>query len=421
MIKKITLSLVALVATSLITTTQAKTNEDGTKSGWNFGPCPAVSYSSDFGFQYGVLCDIFYYGDGSTYPEYKHKFYVEASKYTKGASILNFSYDSKYLIKGLRTTFNVAYLPDEMLDFYGFNGYMSPYDATQGNSFYKIDREYFRASLDFQGKISDNINWAAGVGYYDYTLTPVQLEKYADSANLLSLYAQEGIIESDHITGKHLEFRVGLVHDTRDHEADPTRGFWTEAIATASPDIFEGGDQSFGRFTLTHRGYIPVVGEKLTFAYRALYQGGIFGETPIYQLQNISTLYAKKTFSEGLGGYTSIRGVLRNRAVGEGYALGNIELRYRFAHFNLIGQKWYFAFNPFFDFGRVVDSYKAEQIMASSNPLIYDGGEESIHTSAGAGFKLVMNQNFILNAEYGKALNSQDGSGATTIGLNFLF
>ncbi|MDP3436035.1 MAG: hypothetical protein Q8S04_02205, partial [Bacteroidales bacterium] len=54
------------------------------KKGWNFGPLPAVSYNSDQGFQYGALCDIYWFGDGSQYPNYIHKFNVEISRYTKG-------------------------------------------------------------------------------------------------------------------------------------------------------------------------------------------------------------------------------------------------------------------------------------------------------------------------------------------------
>ena len=58
------------------------------KTGWNFGPLPVVGFDSDLGFQYGLCCDIFNFGDGSSYPEYKFKINVEASTYTKGSSVL---------------------------------------------------------------------------------------------------------------------------------------------------------------------------------------------------------------------------------------------------------------------------------------------------------------------------------------------
>ena len=41
-----------------------------TKTGINFGPLPAIGYNSNLGWHYGVLTDIYWYGDGSKYPEY---------------------------------------------------------------------------------------------------------------------------------------------------------------------------------------------------------------------------------------------------------------------------------------------------------------------------------------------------------------
>ena len=39
------------------------------KTGWNFGILPSVAYDADYGFQGGVLTNVYYYGDGSQYPE----------------------------------------------------------------------------------------------------------------------------------------------------------------------------------------------------------------------------------------------------------------------------------------------------------------------------------------------------------------
>ncbi len=391
------------------------------KTGWNFGPLPAVGYSSDMGFQYGALCEMFYYGDGSTFPEPQHRFSVEASTMTRGSSIFNFLYDSKYLIPGVRTTFTASFLPDKMYDFYGFNGYMSPLDTTQGDSFYFTNRDYWRTYLDLQGSLGGNFGWAAGLGFYGYELSPVQIEKYAGAPSLFGEYLNEGIISADECAGKHLEFRVGAVHDTRDAEADPQNGFFTELMAIYSPDLFEGESADFAQLSLIHRGYFPVVGERLTFAYRLALQSAVYGDVPVYHQQNLVTLLLRKSYSEGLGGTNSLRGVLRNRAIGQGYALANLELRYRFCYFDFIGQKWHLGLNPFVDMGQVVQPYRVDEIISSSNPLIYSGTEESIHTAAGAALNVVMNSNFIINFEYGKALDKRDGTSNFAIGLNYLF
>ena len=61
-------------------------NENGEiiKTGLNFGPLPVVAFDADRGFQYGALLNIYNFGDGSTYPNPKSWWYIEASAYTGG-------------------------------------------------------------------------------------------------------------------------------------------------------------------------------------------------------------------------------------------------------------------------------------------------------------------------------------------------
>ncbi len=92
------------------------------KTGLNFGPLPAVGYSSDLGWHYGVLSDIYWYGDGSTYPEYVWKANVEVSRYSKGNTVLHSFFDSKYLIPGLRVSAAISWFGNKTTNFYGFNG-----------------------------------------------------------------------------------------------------------------------------------------------------------------------------------------------------------------------------------------------------------------------------------------------------------
>ena len=122
-------------------------------SGWNIGPLPCVSYNSDLGFQYGVCADIFNYGDGELFPDYYHRFYVEASRYTKGQTLLHAQYDSKQLIPGLRLTGAISYQYDPLYYFYGFNG-TEKYDPSlnlnreSGIARYNYTRSMLRILLD---------------------------------------------------------------------------------------------------------------------------------------------------------------------------------------------------------------------------------------------------------------------------------
>jgi hypothetical protein len=78
-------------------------------------------------------------------------------------------YDSETLIPKVRSTLDVTYLTDQMMDFYGFNGYQSIYDAELSKStrhFYKNERNMFRVKADFQGNFgSSKLGWVAGRDY----------------------------------------------------------------------------------------------------------------------------------------------------------------------------------------------------------------------------------------------------------------
>lgn len=140
--------------------------------------------------------------------------------------------------------------------------------------------------------------------------------------------------------------------------------------------------------------------------------------------------------TDAMGGANSVRGINRNRVVGEGYAWLNAEVRWKIAGFQFINQNWHIALNPFFDAGMVTQTFRlAEQELAwekiqkkyqiapkDAMNLIYSGVAEGLHTSAGCGLKIIMNKNFIISAEAAKALDARDGDNMKVyIGFNYLF
>lgn len=48
----------------LVISLSAFSQEEKIKTGWNFGALPAITYSTDLGFQYGAVVNLFDYGDG---------------------------------------------------------------------------------------------------------------------------------------------------------------------------------------------------------------------------------------------------------------------------------------------------------------------------------------------------------------------
>ncbi len=419
--KKTLLTLLLCGLTALSASAQKK---EQVKTGWNFGPLPAVSYNSDLGFQYGALCDIFYFGDGSTYPTYLHKFNVELSHYTKGETIAHMFYDSKYLLPGLRVTAALSYMDSAMSPFYGFNGFASPLnsDLTKGSSFYYMDRTLLRGIADLQGSISDKLTWMAGLTFWNVTTGDVQLDKYEGELSLYELYLGSGLINDSEVKGTHLELKGGLVYDTRDMEAAPTRGYCAEIVGSFSPGIF-GEAESYGRIMATWRQFFPVMGDRLVLGYRVNWQQ-TFGNAPFYLQQMTTPLYLRQIKNEGLGGKNSIRGVYQNRILADGYAWANFEARVKVVNFRFINQNWYVALNPFVDAGVITKNRKFDKM---DNTImeglgIYSGdGFGGVHASAGMGVKIVMNHNFIISCEYGKPFDKRDGKGGLNIGTNYIF
>ena len=108
---------------------EVKYNEKGEiiKTGINFGPLPVVAFDADRGFQYGALLNIYNFGDGSTYPNPKSWWYIEASAYTGGTWNLYLNYDKRDIWENTRLSICTNYSNESALDFYGLNGYQSIY------------------------------------------------------------------------------------------------------------------------------------------------------------------------------------------------------------------------------------------------------------------------------------------------------
>jgi hypothetical protein len=421
--------------------------QEKVKTGWNLGGLPVIAYDTDLGLEYGGLVNLFYYGDGSLYPQYLHNIYVEVSRFTKGSGINRLFYDSRHLIPGLRITSDLSYLTDKTYDFYGFNGYEAVYNEAWTNDqspdyrsrvFYKYDRKLTRFTTDVQGNFrSKQFGWVAGIGLYNFEVDTVDVDrlnkgKSADDrlpyvgGGLFQRYIDWGIVDPEEAKGGFVTYlKVGAVYDTRDNEPNPMRGVWTEVVITYAPSFLGVGSRySHAKLSLTHRQYFTLVRDKLSFAYRLGYQGTLWGDCPFYLQPNIATLYLRGATNEGLGGSKYLRGIIRNRVVGDGVAYANLELRWKFYRFYLLKQNFYLSLNAFMDAGQVVtpvsfgknfagDGYPETDYFSSKN--------ESLRTSVGGGFRLVMNQNFVVAVDYGRALNSSDGASGTYVGLNFLF
>ena len=413
------------------------------KTGWTFGALPALSYNTDLGFQYGGLVDLYYYGDGSSFPKYRHKIYAEISRYTKGSGVNRLFYDSEFLIPDIRVTADLSYFTEKALDFYGFNGYNSIYDAiweddSAGDEylsrmFYRHERNMFRFTLDFQGRLAgDNLRWVGGIGLMNTAIAPVDIEalnegqdeedKLPDLPGLFDRYVDWGIISQKEKEGGNTHhLKLGLVYDSRDNEPNPMSGMWSEAVVFAAPGFMGNDDFAYSRISLTHRQYFTIIERDLSFAYRLNYQGTLGGDVPFYMLPYMINSFSLSSNTDGLGGSRTVRGMLRNRVVGDGMAFGNFELRWKFYRAVLLNQNIYLALNGFMDAGQVVSKKEIDVPAGSPFYSFYNDDEEALHMTLGGGFRIAMNENFIVAVDYGRPLDKRDGGGGLYIGLNYLF
>ena len=470
---------VALFALSMQAEAKEKVQETDSlgrkiKKGWNFGALPSVAFDADLGFQGGALANIYYYGDGSQYPEYIHSIYAEAAYTTKNYGIFRVNYDSKYLIPKHRLTLDATYQPDAMCDFYGYNGYQSVYDQDfhkwkkdkskmgdvaqyQSRAFYKYKRDLFRFAADIEGTIWKNIKWNAGLGVLGYMIDECDIDmlngkkKYDPNIPLADQKAMNGQIEglyekyekwglidpNESKGGWHPYLRAGLTYDSRDQRTCPTKGIYADAFFTytAAFNAKYGQQADAGynhlQFNFNFRHYVPIYRDRVTFAYRIGTQNNIAGKSPFYMNTYLNTLFIQRVMYEGLGGANSLRGIMRNRILANGFAYANIELRAKVAKFDIGKQHFYIGLAPFFDLGLITQPYELDfqavqaAYQADKDPLKRELSDYFVldkegnldksqvylpHMAAGVGLKVAMNENFVLSVDWAMSLNKQDNA-----------
>jgi len=410
--------------------------EGSAKSGFNLGGLPAISYNSDEGFQYGAILNLFQYGNGTRFPAYDYSVYLEGSKYTKGSSLLRLYFDSDQLIKGVRSFIDMSYVQEDRLDFFGFNGYQSLFSADTANAnraFYKMSQKQLRFMADFKGKLlMDHLNWLLSYNYFRYNPGTVNFSKlnkgvsatdpdYLSGASLYGDYIKWGLISPEEANGGSIHvIKAGLLYDTRDVLVNPGKGVYTEALIELAPGFLN--EMPYARYSLVHRQYHTLIKKKLNLAMRLGAQGKIGNNNiPFFRRSQLISPFATRSNVTGLGGANSLRGIMRNRLVGDGFAYGNFELRWRAIDFQFINQHFYLGMNGFLDSGLVTDPVDMD--LSKADPAYFSSmKDQSLHTAAGGGLKIAMNENFVISVDMGKALDKRDAENmGMYISINYLY
>ena len=315
-------------------------------------------------------------------------------------------------------------MDNPLTDFFGFNGSVSPYYAQldqyipenggSGIAFYSDHMKRLRTRLDLQGKLAKNLTWLGGFSYSYQQYSDISLKSYEGTETLFHQYVASGLIPEEDLYGHRAELKGGLVYDSRDLESNPSRGLYASAAMKAGVSYSKAAKASL-MLALDLRQYVPLVPDRLTFAYQLAYEGLVAGSLPFYALPD----------------YT-VRGVLGNRitGTGSGVAWASADLRWNMASFRAFKQNFLVGLMGFADTGAVVQSYKLEEQMRLGNYTvsgyrsIFDSetsAKERVHASTGGGVYFSMNSNFVCTIQLAKPFNVLDGKVAALFKVGFSF
>jgi hypothetical protein len=403
------------------------------KKGYNLAPLPEFIIDPFIGLYLGIYSTIFDYGDGKLYPNFYRSLTIAAAHGTKGKT--NFGLDyisySKFILSA-----KISYTKSTMYPFYGYNGYQTLYDEgyhddTKNNyitsPFYNYQQKLSRLVVFIQDTIRGTFfNWQVGfdLGYYKTSRVDfAKLNKGVDSAELApdlptlyDRYIAWGIISDKEKDGGWANaIRMAMVYDTRDRLTNPMQGIWTDLTLRYTPS-FLGSEKTALQLAFTHRHYITILKEKLSFAYRLRYDA-CFGKLPFYTSQILADGI------EGIGGTNTLWGIHQNRIIANQFAMGNFELRAKLIRFKFIKQNWYLGLVPLFHTGYMIKGIDMNLSGLTQNEFqtYFSTTSQKWYSSYGVGGKIVMNENTVIGVDWAHSVNSGAGNDALYVGLGYSF
>jgi hypothetical protein len=412
-----------------------ETNEIATQQNpLKWGIIPALAWDADLGLKYGTVFNLFDYGDYAMFPQYHQYLFVRVINSTGGTLQAQALLESDKLIPQAKIMAEASYIRDSRLDFYGFNGSNSTYipELTDNNHpdflnthFYKKERMVTRLRLDVQRNLTGkNFRLLTGYAWNNIKLDPIRGESNSNTgsnnnSSLYNYYSQWGIIDHRESNGGSAHtFSLGLVYDTRNEFCYCTDGIWAETFLLFDPGL--GSGRAFARHVATFRHHFSMADERLTFSYRISSQQKVSGKTPFYLLPWI---YDTRLTNDGPGGAFGLRGAYRNRHVGEGFVLSNLESKFKVMDFELFNINFYTSVVIFYDNTILTQSYpwNLKNVPQKYRGLLFKEQRQTFHHTFGPGLYIVFNKNNIISVNYGISPNPQNGSGGLYIGSSILF
>jgi hypothetical protein len=408
------------------------------KSKYAFGAIPVFAFDADLGLKYGAVLNFFDYGDRLNMPAYDQYLYFRFTNTTKGSLTLQSVLESEKIFSKAKVIAEASFLRDKNLDFFGFNGMNSVYNAGFrqpenpdfiNKFYYSHKRSLLRLRLDLHHNIIERkLRLLTGYTYKNYKTDPIDPPLENETVNspapelpatLFDQYNEWGIIPENEKNGGSIHMlTLGLVYDTRKELNYSKDGIWVEAAMLIAPGFLN--EQSFSRFVFTYRHHEGILQDKIIFSLRLSSQHKISGRIPFYELP---VFYDSRLSQDGVGGAFNLRGAFRNRIVADGFLLGNFETKFKLLEFTLFKQSFYTSFSVFYDIAQVTQAYKTDlsRVPEALRPRYFNNNKQQLHHTLGPGFYIVFNQNNVITVNYGFSTNPQDGIGGLYIGSSLLF
>jgi hypothetical protein len=383
--------------------TAAAQEPERTPTGWEFAGLPTLNFDADEGLGYGAVAEIYNYGDGTIRP-YRLTIQPTLLLTTEGRRDLTVFVDAPGVLpRGWRLDGFLGREQHVATPYYGIGNDTRIDPAREDDEanpyFYRFGRTRWLATANLQRPLGGSpLRLLVGMGVNHTGIDPVPF----DTGTTLLAQQAAGRPDGGDWDGFANSVRAGLIWDTRDREVGTRRGTWSELLVQPVTRAL-GSDYDYVRWTLTDRRYVPLGTERLVFANRLLLQG-VEGDAPFWDLFTVQTSFKQQ---EGLGGAKTLRGIPKNRYLGQGLFLWNAEVRWRAAEFQLLGRPFHTVVSGFVDSGRVWEhQVRLGEVLSE------------LHHGVGGGVRLGMGENFVVAFDIG---HSAQATAPFYIGLGYLY
>jgi len=297
---------------------------------------PLISFNSDQGFGYGAVAGAYFYAPG--YSPYRHAIAVQGFATTTGVRNHYLRYDGPRLLGPFRLEGRLEYRRELLAPYFGVGNLSAPeFNGDLRNPRFNYERFAPGLWIRLRGRPTGDESPLELYGGLAYRNTFVK----TFDGSILEEQNPRGIGGGE--TGQLL---AGALWDTRDHEADPSRG-GAEEIGIRASVRGVGSRYTYAGLTLVERRFVPLH-PRVVLAQRVLFDW-LVGDVPFFEWPNLGGL----AYTEGVGGLSSVRGVPRNRFAGNMKLVSNTELRVHATEFSVLRAPVRLGMVGFFDLGRV--------------------------------------------------------------------